>query len=136
MRISAKGRYAVATVTYIAKRQEEAQLITAIKVANDLGISKLYLEQVFSILKKSKILSSVKGSSGGYKLAKAAEDISAYDILYSTELGLFEETEQTLSKEAAYIDKAISVTVWNKLDAETERLLKQISIRDILNKTI
>lgn len=136
MRISAKGRYAVATVIYLAEKQEECQLITAVRVANDLGISKLYLEQIFSILKKSKILLSVKGSLGGYKLAKSDEDISVYEILYSTETGLFEETEQTLSQDGAYIDKALKDTVWTMLDNETEKLLKRISIRDILKKTV
>lgn len=135
MRISSKGRYAVATLVYISKKQNDFQHISTAKIASDLGISKLYLEQVLSILKKSKIISSVKGSSGGYRLAKSAENITVYQVLSATELGLFEETEQTLSKDVSYIDNAISEVLWSKLDIKIENFLKTISIYDIV-KTI
>ena len=47
-----------------------------------------YLEQLGGALVKAGILKSIRGVSGGYLLAKPAEDITAGDVLRATEGGL------------------------------------------------
>ena len=50
MKISAKGRYGLAAMSYIAQNYRTGSPITIISIAEKLGISKIYLEQVFSSL--------------------------------------------------------------------------------------
>ena len=47
MKISAKGRYGLAAMTYLARNYEAGTPITIISISEKLGISKIYLEQVF-----------------------------------------------------------------------------------------
>ena len=55
MRISAKGRYALASVVHMAQQQHSGESITLVSISERLGISKIYLEQVFSLLKRGEL---------------------------------------------------------------------------------
>ncbi|HPF87499.1 MAG TPA: Rrf2 family transcriptional regulator, partial [Candidatus Limiplasma sp.] len=70
MRISARGRYALAATASMAARYATGENITVASLAERLGISKIYLEQVFSLLKKADIVASHKGAQGGYRLSR------------------------------------------------------------------
>ena len=92
MKISAKGRYGLAAMTCLAQNFASGSPITIISISEKLGISKIYLEQVFSLLKRAQLVNSIKGSQGGYQLSREPREISAYDILSSIELSLMESS--------------------------------------------
>lgn len=48
MKISAKGRYGLAAMTYLTRNYAAGTPITIVSISEKLGISKIYLEQVFS----------------------------------------------------------------------------------------
>ena len=50
-------------------------------IASKQNISEQYLEQIFSSLKKSGLVQSVRGAQGGYLLSKEPKDITVGDIL-------------------------------------------------------
>jgi Rrf2 family protein len=54
-------------------------------VAEREDISLKYLERIFAQLKKAKLISSEKGSQGGYSLALDARDVTVYDIVKTLE---------------------------------------------------
>lgn len=130
MRISAKGRYALAVGIELAKYSEEIQnpYITVLHVAETLGISKIYLEQIFSAMKKNGILESIKGSNGGYRLAKSREEVSVYDILACVEKGIFEKTSETVKEKQPTLEEVLTENVYFPLDKVIENFLKEISI--------
>lgn len=81
MRISAKGRYGLAAMITLA--QESTQDLCTqrvIVIAEKLGLSKIYLEQVFALLKRGKLVTSIKGAQGGCSLSRPAPQINAYEI--------------------------------------------------------
>ena len=47
MRISAKGRYALAALTYMAQRYKNGEYLAILTIAEELGISKIYLNRCF-----------------------------------------------------------------------------------------
>jgi DNA-binding IscR family transcriptional regulator len=47
MRISTKGRYALAAMTHMAAQYDSGENLTVISIAERLGTSKIYLEQIF-----------------------------------------------------------------------------------------
>ena len=53
MKISAKGRYGLAAMTYLARNYSCGTPITIVQISKKLGISKIYLEQVFALLKRA-----------------------------------------------------------------------------------
>ena len=85
MRISAKGRYALAAAISMAQQHGTGEYITVISISEKLGISKIYLEQVFSLLKRAGLVTSVKGAQGGYQLSRMPGQITALDLLMAVE---------------------------------------------------
>lgn len=133
MRISSKGRYAIAAMITMSLEQNGTDPITILSISDKLGISKIYLEQVFSLLKKAELVNSVKGAQGGYKLADRPEKISVGEILHAVEQGLFEKTECSVSGagEEAAVEDVMETLIWNPLDQSVAALLRQISLSQL-----
>ena len=68
MKLSTKGRYAMVAMADIALSSKE-KLVTLSEISKRQNISMPYLEQLFVKLRRSKLVISVRGPGGGYKLA-------------------------------------------------------------------
>lgn len=132
MRLSAKGRYALAATTSMAQTQGNNEYITLISISEKLGISKIYLEQVFSLLKHGGIVNSIKGSQGGYQLSRDKQNITVYDILSAVETSLFESTEETIKDKAPDIEAAMNYSIYQPLDALIKSSLQKITLYDLV----
>ena len=84
MRISAKGEYAIKAVLDLALHRDR-DLIPIQEIAARESIPQRYLEQVLLSLKRAGILTSKRGSSGGYHLTKAPEEITIGAVLRAVE---------------------------------------------------
>lgn len=117
MKISAKGRYALASTVYMAACYGGGEYITVISISEKLGISKIYLEQVFSLLKRGDVVNSVKGAQGGYRLSRPPSEITAYDVLSAVETSLFEKAEDTVLDCVPEIEEAVKELVFERADS-------------------
>lgn len=131
MRISSKARYGLASMISMAQNYKSGDTITIVSISERLGISKIYLEQVFSLLKRAELVNSIKGAQGGYQLARAPEEITAEDILTAIEISLFEKTEQSVSENEAPIEKSMHNLVWDKLDDSVSQALRHVTLKDL-----
>ena len=132
MRISAKGRYALAAAIELAREFSGGASTTVISIAERLGISKIYLEQVFALLKRGEIVSSQKGAQGGYLLTRPPREISAYDVLLTVETALFQKTEPTAPEKAPQMDAALDSLVFGPMDAAVREALSRVSLEDLV----
>lgn len=133
MRISAKGRYALAAVISMAQQRQQSEgSITLISISERLGISKIYLEQVFALLKRGELVTSVKGAQGGYQLARSPRLISALDVLSAVETTLFDKTEDTVAERSPEIEAAIRFDVFDALDDVLAAALRKITIEQLV----
>lgn len=133
MRISAKGRYALAAMVEIAAQQGvDGGIVPVISIAGKLGISKIYLEQVLSILKRDGFIDSAKGSRGGYSMARKAGDINAYEVLAAVERALIEQAEPTVEQSAPDIERALRDMVYTPLDTTIKSTLTGVTVEQLL----
>jgi len=84
VRISAKGEYAIKAVLDLALHRDR-ELIPIQEIAAREAIPQRYLEQVLLSLKRAGILTSKRGSSGGYHLTKAPDEITVGVVLRAVE---------------------------------------------------
>ena len=83
MLVTTKGRYAMRLMVYIASFPDRKVALR--EVAENEDISLKYLEQLARDMVVAGLLTSVRGHGGGYRLGRAADDISAGDVLRATE---------------------------------------------------
>ena len=80
MKLTTKGRYAVMALTDLALYYKSGP-VSLRDISLRQNISLLYLEQIFLKLRKYKIVESIRGTKGGYKLSRKASDIRLSEIL-------------------------------------------------------
>lgn len=135
MRLSTKGRYALAAAVSLAQSHGTGDTVTAVSISETLGISKIYLEQVFSLLKRAGLVVSFKGAQGGYLLARAPDQITAFELLSSVETALFDPTEDTVPDKAPELDAAMREIVFGRLDAAVKGVLDGITLEELVSET-
>ena len=84
MKLTTKGRYAVLALTEIALSNRN-KLIKISEISESQNISSTYLEQILSNLKNKGFVESLRGPSGGYKLALDPENIRMGDVIEAIE---------------------------------------------------
>jgi Rrf2 family protein len=82
--MSTRTRYAIRAMMQLAMASgdEPAQLH---KIAEEQQLSVKYLEQIVRPLRLAALIVSERGSSGGYRLARPASEITALDIVQAVE---------------------------------------------------
>ena len=84
MKISTKGRYALRIMLDIAMH-DDGKYIPLKDIAKRQNLTVKYLEQIISLLNKAGYLQSLRGNTGGYRLAKNLDEYIVGDILRVTE---------------------------------------------------
>lgn len=82
MRLTTKGRFAVTAVVDLALQGGCGDRPVQLRdIGLRQGISTSYLEQIFMRLKRSGVVSSVRGRGGGYLLRRRPEQISIASLV-------------------------------------------------------
>lgn len=118
----------------MAQNYASNECITIVSISEKLGISKIYLEQVFSLLKRAELVFAAKGAQGGYKLSKDPQTINSYEILRALEQSLFEKTEESVAKQANDIEQAMQKNVFSVVDDSIADALKNVTLDDLVNE--
>src|SRR5512135_794984 len=84
MRLTTKGRFAVTAMVDLAMRGDHSP-VTLAGISERQKISLSYLEQLFGKLRRSNIVSSVRGPGGGYRLARPAAQIPISEIILAVD---------------------------------------------------
>lgn len=135
MRISTKGRYALRLMLDLALH-DTGENIALKTIAKRQNISEKYLEQIIGILTKAGFVKSVRGSSGGYRLAKAPEEYTVGDILRLTEGSLapvacVEEGVETCSKASV----CVTLTLWKELNDAINNVIDRETLADLVERS-
>jgi Rrf2 family protein len=80
MKLTLASRYAIHAVVHLAGLKKTDPVASHL-IAEARGISDRFLLKVLKPLVSAQILISVKGPSGGYRLARSASEISMLDVL-------------------------------------------------------
>ena len=78
MKLSTRTRYGIRAVLELAKNHGQNPVQVKI-IARHQGISVKYLERLMAMLKSAGIVKSIRGSKGGYILAKSPDQIRLSD---------------------------------------------------------
>jgi Rrf2 family protein len=87
MHVTARGEYAVRAVIAAAQRTNDGH-VTAAAVAQTQHIPLGFLYSIMTDLRRAGLITTHRGSAGGYRLARPAESITIGDVLRSVDDGV------------------------------------------------
>jgi Rrf2 family protein len=126
VRFSAKAEYACLAIIALAEKYHEARPLPIREIAKAQGIPATFLTQILLKLKGAGLVLSTRGSSGGYRLARAPEAISLLDILrVINDYGV--TSEERIAPSAPVLAQ-----VWEQIRASEIKLLSDTSIAMLL----
>jgi Rrf2 family protein len=80
MKMTRASNYALHAVAYMAAQDQDVPIASHI-IAEKRGIPKRFLLKVLKPLVSARVLTSVKGPEGGYRLARPAKDVSLLEVI-------------------------------------------------------
>lgn len=78
--ISRTAEYAMLAMATLAHYQPDDR-VSAVTLANETGIPQNYLSTILHALGRANLAEGVRGPGGGFRLARAARNITAYEVV-------------------------------------------------------
>lgn len=135
MKISSRLDYAVSCVLRVADKFWENKPVTVSEVAKLENIEPDYVEQLLIILKRAGVIKSIRGSKGGYVLAKDPRKITARDVVSAFEKEILElacHRKKGRRNKCVHLNDCRLRSVWIGLRDEMEGYLKSVSLAELL----
>lgn len=137
MKLSTKGRYGLRALVDLSSYQG-SEIVSISNIAERQEISESYLAQLFSKLKRAGILESVRGATGGYRLAHNSSEITVGDVLRVLE-GNMEPIECLgLGEDACCGSKDYCTTriIWDKINRAVNEAIDSMTLEEFANESI
>ena len=132
MRLTSKGRYAVTAMLDIAIHQHVGA-VSLSDIASRQCISLSYLEQIFTRLRRAKLVKSVRGPGGGYLIGLPLDKISVQQIVNAMNEDL--DARQCRGAEDCHQGTAcLSHALWDDLSGMIAGFLEGINLAMLMEK--
>jgi Rrf2 family protein len=133
MKISTKIRYGTRAMLELASHYGEGP-IELKEIAKRESISVKYLEQVIVPLRTAGLVKSVRGSKGGYSLAKPPSEICLNDLIEILEgpLNLIECLND--SRVCQRIPYCVTRDIWKEVSEAIQGIFHSVTLEDMVNR--
>jgi Rrf2 family protein len=137
MKITAQEEYGLRCLLRVARAESES--VTLQEIATLEGLSLPYVAKMMAVMRQAGLVESVRGRSGGYKLARSPEEIGLGSLLLTLGEPLFDETDYC-QKHAGIAPNGICVnrsscslkTLWQTLELWVRGTLDRITLSDLI----
>ena len=133
MRLSTKGCYGLRAMIELALKFGEGPILMR-AIAERQGISRKYLHALLTSLRSAGLVRSVRGSGGGYVLARAPSQIKISEVVQVLEGSLsFADCvqDQTVCGRS---DGCVGRDLWQEMSMVVEKLLGSITLADLVTR--
>ncbi len=133
MKISTKIRYGARAMLELASHYGEGP-IELKEIARKEDISLKYLEQVINPLRAAGLVKAVRGSKGGYSLAKPPSAVCLYDVVETLEgpLNLLECLQD--SKACQRVPTCVTRDIWKEVSDAISKIFYSVTLEDMVNR--
>jgi Rrf2 family protein len=138
MKITAQEEYGLRCLLHLA-RAEDGQSLTIPEVAAAEGLSVPYVAKLLAVLRQAGIIDSVRGRSGGYRLAKGPAEIGLGQVLAALGEPLFDEPSYCdrhagTEREGPCVHRGGCTlrSLWQTLEECMQLMLEKVTLADVL----
>jgi Rrf2 family protein len=133
MRLSTRGCYGLRAMLELALNYGGKPVLMR-QIADKQGISRKYLHALLTSLKAAGLVRSVRGSGGGYMLARAPARIKVDQIVKVLEgsLSLTDCVEDASTCERS--ETCVTIDLWRQVSESMVRLLSAVTLEDLVSR--
>lgn len=128
MRISARCDYACKALLELALHWPNNRPISRNVISEKHNIPMKYLVQILIQLKRMGLVDSIRGKQGGYKLAKAPNEISLGEVLREVGGPLLPLANSITEGESVF------TKIWKEVEEAMAKVLDNVTFEDIANR--
>ncbi len=132
MKLTTRGRYAVTAMLDLALHGQK-QPISLADISGRQEISLSYLEQLFAKLRRGKLVTSVRGPGGGYRLARSLETIFVAEIIDAVDESV-DATNCHGKGNCHHGEVCLTHHLWQDLSEQIHEFLNGISLSDLVER--
>ncbi len=135
MKVSQKGLYALQALMMLTRRYNQGA-IRIRDIAYEENLPEKFLELILLELKNARILESVRGAKGGYRLRRAPSEIRLSEIirLIDGPLAPFGDADQLRILIDRDVDHSALYKVFLQVRDEAARILENTTLADLINR--
>jgi|TARA_B110000263_G_scaffold211258_1_gene194125 Rrf2 family iron-sulfur cluster assembly transcriptional regulator len=133
MRLTTRGRYAVTAMLDLALHYQSGP-VSLSQIAERQGISRSYLEQLFSRLRKRGLVGATRGPGGGYRLLKSIEQISVADVIDAVDETV-DATRCGGQRNCQGEKRCLTHDLWADLSTQIRDFLGNISLNELVGQS-
>jgi len=136
MKFSSTEEYGLRCMLQMAKKGHKGNT-TIVELSQKEGLTPAYVAKIMAILRRSGLIQSLRGQSGGYQLSKPPEEISVNDVMEALGGKFFKQEEVCDTPTAEHkscihsMDCAIR-SLWMGLDLAMSGYLRKCKLTDLV----
>jgi Rrf2 family iron-sulfur cluster assembly transcriptional regulator len=105
--------------------------VTLKDISRQEDISELYLQQLFSRLRRRNLVKSVRGPGGGFILARRPSEITIGEIIRAAEGKNTRVGCRSSGRKCGMIERCKTQNMWDSLEARIDEFLDSITIEHL-----
>ena len=134
MRFTSQEEYGLRCLVQLAKSSPDR--LSVADIAEREGLTSAYVAKLLGVLQTSKLVISIRGRGGGYRLAKAPEETNLSTVLLALDGRLYSDDfcDRHAGNAASCVHSSeCSIrALWRTIDGAVHRTLSQTFLSDLL----
>lgn len=136
MKFSSTEEYGLRCMLQMAKKGPEGTT-TIVELAQKEALTPAYVAKIMSVLRRGNLVKSIRGQSGGYRLARPSSEINVNDVVEALGGKFFSKEEYCADATPGHLaclhsmDCAIR-SLWTGLDAAITGYLRKCRLSDLV----
>ena len=133
MRMTRAASYAIHALSYMAAQKQQTKPVASHLVARAQGIPERFLLKVLKPLVSARILYSIKGPNGGYRLARTPNEITLLEVLEAVDGPIRGQASYPYENGSGALNKRLD-TICNQAAEVVRKQLQKIKVSELAAK--
>jgi Rrf2 family transcriptional regulator, iron-sulfur cluster assembly transcription factor len=129
MKLTTRGHYSVKALLDLSLQKNYGPT-SVTEIAQRQSLPAPYLEKLLIELRRADLVRSVRGSQGGYQLARSPAQISVGQVLEAVGEWI-EPFPNTVPEEAQKAEDWVTIAVWKRLQQHLKTVLYSVTLEDL-----
>ncbi len=134
MRMTRAASYAIHALSFMAGQKQPNKPVASHHVAQARGIPERFLLKVLKPLVSARILYSIKGPNGGYRLARTPNEISLLEVVEAVDGPIRGQSPFSREENNGALNKRLD-TICNQAAETVRKQLQKIKVSELASKS-